>query len=362
MLDVCNAFVESGKYDQVILQTGEINIRPTVPHLQLKIISTKKYKNKSLITRFISWILSFLHSLILVWFRYRKADLFLVSNPPINAFLPLFCSNVFTILIYDIYPDILVSQGIVGKDSHIVKFWRKSNKRVMNRAKHLFTISEAMANVITQYVPRNKIEVVDLWAHNQMFRTVLKSDNPFLKEHGLQQKLIVHYSGNMGYTHDVEILADVAVLLRERSDIFFLFIGQGAKKKIIEQKIAEKTLTNCKVLPFQPSEVLPYSMGCADIGVITLDTASGALSIPSKTFSYLTIGSVILSICERNSQLATLVNENGAGGSFTKEQKEHIANFIVKIADNNELQEEIRNRNIRLSEKYHPSNALKYVE
>lgn len=361
MLDICNAFVESGKYDRVALQTGEINIRPTRPHPLLKIERSKCYSKRSLFTRILSWSLSLLHSLFLIWFRYRKADLFLVSNPPLNILLPKLCRNSYSLLIYDIYPDVLVAQGICSAESWIVRRWRRLNKQVMAKAQHLYTISEAMAETLAGYTPRERIEVIEIWSHNEMFRAIPKSDNPFLRMHGLTDKFIVQYSGNMGYTHDVDVLADVAARLRHRDDIFFLFIGEGAKKRTIQQKISEEQLDNCKMLPFQSAEILPFSMGAADVGVITLDSKSGSLSIPSKTYTYLAIGSAILSVADENSQLARLVREKSLGASFPKTQVENIARYIEFLADNETERIALRDNNRAYAHNFQPANALKYV-
>ena len=362
MLDICNAFIESRKYDTCILQTGEIHIRPTKPHPELKVIKSKRYNRKNIFTRIISWKISFIHSLLLIWFRFPKAELFLVSNPPFNIFLPLFCKNNYSILIFDIYPDILIGQKILQKKSFITKYWAYVNSKVMAKAKNVFTVSEGMKNVLSQYVSNEKIKVVDIWAHGESFRPIEKNKNPFLQSLHIEDKFVVQYSGNMGFTHDIDILADVAAILKERSDIVFLFIGDGMKKQLIKQKIAAFDLNNCMLLPFQPTDMLPYSMGAADVGIITQDAVSASLSIPSKTFTYMAIGAVLLCITSKDSQLANMVKTNFLGNSFEKTQINEIAEFIVSLADNREKAEELKNNSLQFSGKYTPSNAYKYVQ
>lgn len=362
MLDICNAFVESRKYDLLALQTGEVNIRPTVPHPALKVIKSKRYNKKSFASRIISWAISFIHSLFLIWFKYPNAALFLVTNPPLNLFLPLFCKNRYSILIFDIYPDLLVAQGITSKNSIFIKIWNKINKRVMNKAENVYTISNTMAEVLSRYTKKNKIEVIQLWSHCETFKPLKKSDNPFLREIVREEKFIVLYAGNMGITHDMEVLVDVANELSNRDDILILYIGEGAKKKLIKQKIDMLQLTNCKILPYQPNEMLQYSIGSADIGVITLDSASGSLSIPSKTFTYLAVGSVILGICDDDSQLSHLIKKESLGASFAKDNITEIADYIKYIADNEKYKEKISLNNIEFARSFTPLNALNYVK
>jgi len=362
MLDICNAFVESRKYDTVALQTGDSYIRPTRPHPELKVIKSKRYIKKNIYFRFISWTISFVHSLILIWFRFPKAKLFLVSNPPFNIFLPLFCKNNYFILIFDIYPDILIGQKFLNEKSFIVRFWNKVNRKVMKKAHNVYTITEDMRNVLSQYVSKNKIEVINIWTHGEVFRPIDKKKNPFLLSLKLEEKFIVQYSGNMGYTHDIEILVDVAAKLKNRSDIVFLFIGEGMKKQLIKDTIAKFGLHNCYVLPFQSSDMLPYSMGSADIGIITLDSNSASLSIPSKAFTYMAMGAVLLCITPKGSPLDNMVNINLLGGSFEKTQINEIGNYIISLVDNKEKTNVLKKNSLQLSKKFLPSNAYKYVQ
>ena len=117
MIDIVNAFVKSGKYDKIELFTGEINIRPSVPDSSVHIIKTIKYNKKNIVTRLFSWVIAFLHLLFVVLKRGMKYELFLVTNPPLTTFIPLFSKKPYSLLIFDLYPDSLFSQGFIKKDS-----------------------------------------------------------------------------------------------------------------------------------------------------------------------------------------------------------------------------------------------------
>ena len=362
MLDICNAFTDCCKYDLVALQTGEVNIRPTSPHPDLKVIKTKRYNKNTIVSRVLSWVVSFIHSLYLIWFKFPKAELFLVTNPPINLFLPLFCRNRYSILVFDIHPDTLIGQNVLKERSLIAKLWKKVNRKVMYKATNVYTISEAMKTVLTNYVSHEKIEVIDNWAHNEYYCPIEKRKNPFLCSLQIEDKFIVQYSGNMGYTHDIDVLVDVAAILRERQDIVFLLIGDGAKRRHILEKIKKLGLKNCYLLPFQPAGMLPYSMGAADVGIITLDSNSASLSIPSKTLNYMAIGAALLCVTPKGSQLEQLVQVNLSGEAFEKNQIQEIGEYIISLADDKDKANLLKHNALLSSEKYTPSNAYKYVK
>lgn len=60
-----------------------------------------------------------------------------------------------------------------------------------------------------------------------------------------------------------------------------------------------KSLSNCSLIPFQPEEMLKYTVGGADIGVVTLAPGADGGSIPGKTFTLLAACRPIVCILKR---------------------------------------------------------------
>ena len=360
-IDVVNAYEETGKFDRVELFAGKINIRPSVPNKDVHVIKSIKYNNKNIIVRLATWMLAYIHLLFVTWARSRDTELFLITNPPFNTFVPLFNRKKYYILIYDIYPDTLINQHVFSKDSFIAKLWTKRNKKVFAKAERVFTISEDMKKVVSNYVDESNITVVYNWSHNERMVPVKKEDNPFVKEHGWQDKFIVLYSGNMGMTHDIDVMVDVAKEMRNESDIQFVFIGEGGKKRVVEKKIQDYGLENCVVLPYQDKDVLPFSMGAADIGVVTTASEQTGLSIPSKVNAYMSVGAVLLCLADKNSELGKLVDSNCLGKCFNKTEIEEMASFIRNMSSNKELETELKKNTRAMSFNYTPANAKKFI-
>lgn len=362
MLDMVNVFARSGRYKKTILFTGAINIRPTKPDQSVVIIKTIPYNRKNIITRFFSWSFAFLHFLMIVAFKSRSFELFLVSNPPFNFFIPLFVKNKFSLLVYDIYPETLVAQNILSNNSWLTKKWREANKKVFNKARQVFTISNDMKKILQQYVDADKIKVVYNWIHP--IEKIDRNNNQFLANHGIANKFIVLYSGNMGMTHDLDVLVDVANLLKEHDDICFLFIGEGGKKKTIISQIEKHSLNNCLVLPYQPNDMLPQTMGGANIGIVTLDSGSDAFSIPSKTNRFLALGVPLLCVANKSSELSKIIDFNEVGKCFLKTECAEMASFILEMKKNTHKYQTYSSNAKELSKNFSPKNAesfLKYL-
>lgn len=361
MVDIVNAYVQSGKYDRVELFAGEINIRPSVPDSSVHVIKTVKYDKSSTLKRILTWVGAFVHLLWVVWRRSKHCHLVLVSNPPLNVFVPLFTRKKFSFIVYDLYPDSLFSQGFVKRNSFLGRWWMTKNKQIFAKADCVFTLSEDMKKAVAQYVAEDKIKIVYNWAHNEHIRPIDKKENVFLTDLKLQDKFIVLYSGNMGMTHDIDVLVDVADRLKENEKIHFLFIGEGAKKAVVEEKVARYGLKNCSVLPYQPLEVLPYSMGAADLAVVTTDAKQSGLSVPSKTYTYLATGAALLCLAEDNTELARLTRERRIGRCFVSQDLGGIAGYILQMVSDRRLLQEYKDNSRKTSLMYTPENAQQYV-
>ncbi len=361
MVDIVNAF--GTKYEHLVLITGTKGGEKYQAGLleKVKVDKIISYEKNTTFRRIFTWLWGWLQIWFKIILKYRKADLFIVSNPPMATLLPLFCRNPYSFLIYDTYPDVLVSTGVCRADSFIVRWWKKQNRKLYRKARNIYTIGEGMAECLTQYTEKEKIKIIPNWADVSFLKPCSKADNPFLKEYGLSDKFIVLYSGNLGNTHSVETIVEVAERLRYEQDICFVIIGEGGKKKKIGQMVEEKGLNNCRLLPWQPVERIPYSLGAADVGVITLDLSASALSVPSKTYAMLAVGCALLCIAGRDSELGGIVGKYQAGEIFAPDEVDRIADFVLGMKNDAEKLERYKRNARKAALDFTPENARQYV-
>jgi glycosyltransferase involved in cell wall biosynthesis len=362
MIDIVNAFYNSGKYDHVALITGKLNKQNIELALSISLDKIKEYDKSSLFSRIYSWAIASIQIFFKLLFKYKNYDLFITSNPPFSTVLPLFLKNKFSLLIYDIYPDILINHRLLKDKFFVTRCWKNANRKVYKKAANIFTISEGMANRLSQYIDKNKIKVIPNWSDTNFLKPIAKEDNPFISNHGLENKFIVLYSGNMGATHDLETIIDVAEKLKNEKDILFLLIGDGFKKEIIESRVKKSSLENCLLLPFQKQENLPYSLGSADIGVITLDKETSSLSVPSKTYSLLAAGVPLLCITTSCSEISRITEEFQIGKTFKPDDVEKITEFILEMRRNKYLHNQYCLNARKASGNFTPRNAFLYIE
>lgn len=353
-----NAFSEN--FDEVVLITGSIHTQGEELNPNVKVHYINKWHERPARKKFLSYLIAMLRMWWLLMTKYRKHEVFFVSVPPMGYLLNLFLPHKFSMVIWDVYPDVFKITGM--KETHFVyRLWGRLNRRSFRKAHRLFTISERMADLLEVYVNRDKIIIQPIWSIFQENNKCDKDSNPFIKEHQLEGKFIVQYSGNIGLTHNVEAMIDLAELMTDQKDLVFLIIGRGPRKPFLQQLVEEKNLPNCMFLPFQSDEMFPYSLSAADLGVVILDELTSKGSVPSKSFNLMSYGIPSLYIASLDSQLNFYAEKYRHARCFTKSNLEDAKSFILNLMGDKAAYQEFSNAALQASEDFKRDNADKFV-
>ncbi|MBM5784707.1 MAG: glycosyltransferase family 4 protein [Cyanobacteria bacterium K_DeepCast_35m_m1_288] len=274
--------------------------------------------------------------------RYsRRGDLILYTTEP--PYLPLFgwilhrlTRAPYLVLLYDLYPDVLVELGVLSADHLLVRLWRQFNSCTFADAQELIVLSEPMAERVRSAVPTaaSKLSVIPSWADPQLIRPIAKSDNWFVQKHQLADVFTVLYSGNQGRCHDLVTVMAAALLLRHDPDVLFLFIGKGPQHQRMRSLVHDWGLRNCRFLPYQDLEDLPFSLSAADLALVTLSIEAEGLVAPSKLYGHLAAGTPIAAITPPNSYLRQLVETEACGRWFANGNAEDLAAWICELKRN----------------------------
>ena len=195
--------------------------------------------------------------------RNRRVPVLVVTNPPVlPLFLPLLRALLgvqYSVLVYDVYPDVAEQMGILKPGGLIGRSWRHASRLTMRSAQTVITIGDCMAKTLRGHLqpedPLN-ITVIPTWVDAELIRPMNKAENPLVRRHGLEGRFVVMYCGNFGATHDLTSLIDAAELLLDCPDVFFVLIGGGTRPREVTASVAQRKLRNLALLPFQSSEHL----------------------------------------------------------------------------------------------------------
>lgn len=354
-----NAF--NKKFDEVVLITGSVHVQGEELHPDVEVYLINRWQERPAPKK----LLSYLQALARMWWlllsKYRRHEVFFVSVPPMGYLLTLLLPHRFSGVIWDVFPDAFKITGM--SERHLVyRIWVKLNKSAFKKMYKVFTISDYMADLLAQYVPLEHLIVQPIWSIFQANERVPKSENPFISQHRLQGKFIVQYSGNIGLSHRVEVMVELARLLRVEKNILFQIIGRGPRKPVLERLVREEQLPNCVFLPFQSDEMFPFSLSAADLGVVILDETVSKGSVPSKSYNLMSYGIPSLYIAASDSQLRQYADQYGHAKLFPQHEIEAAAQFIRELSQDENLQQAMSRRAEYAAKDFRRDNADKFVE
>ncbi len=331
---------------------------------RLETCTLPMYERGSIPRRAWSWLLFAVASFVRVLRLPNRPFLLAVTNPPMLPHLAWLAhkmrGNPYGLLVWDIYPDHMVNMGWLRKNGLLARLWNRMNSWAMLDASVIITLGESMSGALLsqlgQHSSRVRIEVIPNWADTDQLRPIPKAENPFAAEHGQVDKVTVLYSGNMGTTHELDTIVESARMLQGEPRISFLLIGDGLGRDEVERAAAG--LGNVRLLPRQPWELLPYSLATGDIGIVTQKPGSERLSMPSKTYSLMAAGCVLLASTHGDSDLARLVRTWNLGAVCAQSDAGALADAISQLARDRDALAESRSRTRRVAVEHYSLQAV----
>lgn len=233
----------------------------------------------------------------------------------------------------DLYPEAAVAAGIL-RNRRMISFFSSMERFIYRKATHISLISERFRqNLIGKGVEPPKMTLIPVWADPEAVRPLPK-ENGFRKLHGLSNQFVVMYAGNIGHTSSLEDVLWAAEKLKGEPGLFFVILGEGVKKPILQEMARTKGLENVLFLPYQPREIFAEMMAAADLSLVTLNQASSLSSLPSKTFNIMASARPILSVTPPDSEIANLITEAQCGIIVPPNQPVMLAEKILNLKRN----------------------------
>src|SRR5271156_174716 len=209
----------------------------------------------------------------------------------------------------DLYPDIAEFTGGV-RSPFLLDLLRRGNDYAYQRSDLIVTLGHDMARrIVDKGVPPDKVVVVPDWVDCGRIRPL--DSNPFRRSFG--DKFVVMYSGNIGLSQQLETVLEAADRLRADERSLFAMMGEGARKKWLEERARAMGLNNVTFLPYQPIENLGESLSAADLHLIPLAPGAAGCLVPSKIYGILAAGRPFIAMMEENAEVAQIAREDAVG-------------------------------------------------
>lgn len=258
-----------------------------------------------------------------------------VTNPFPVLFLMTVVSRLkrarLFILVHDVFPENFVAANLVKADSLTVRVLGALSNWVYRHAHKIVVIGRDMGELAKDKLitGTDRIHVIPNWAETDEIIPQAREKNSLLRNLGLQEKFVVQFAGNLGRVQGVEHLIQAAKRLKHE-DIHFLFIGDGAKKQVIEDGIESGELTNITLLPNRPRSEQNDFLNACDLALISLAPGMLGLGVPSKTYNIMAAGKPVVAVVDAQSEVGLLVKEEGLGWVVPPAEPARLAEAILE--------------------------------
>jgi colanic acid biosynthesis glycosyl transferase WcaI len=236
-------------------------------------------------------------------------------------------------VIYDLFPDVPVALGALREHSHIARVCYAMQRKWLHNASSVVVLGRCMRDhLINKYnVDQDYVEVIPISSDQGI--VPLSKQTHFRSAHNLKGEVVL-YAGNFGQAQDFGNLLDAAgVLLRENSGIELVFVGDGAKRQYIIDRVTQEKLSNVRVLPFVSREEFPDLLASADISLVTLEPGAEGLGVPSKFYNILASGRPTVAVVQSGSEVARVVEEAACGITVAHHDAAGLARALTTLFD-----------------------------
>lgn len=293
-------------------------------------VPQKKFKSTLLrLLGFIYWhIVSFFIGLTV-----KHVDLILSPSPPLtvgwmNLGLAKLkgCKVVYNV--QEIYPDILKM-----KEGLPLKFLRWMERRVYNGSDAVTTIDKVFYDTIEpRFVDKTKLHIIPNFVDTELYRALsslqvnsLLDPKLFPNTDGI--KLL--YAGNIGHAQSWEPLIELADRTRELN-VEYIVIGEGAKRGYLVEEKERRKLTNLRILPYQPRELMPAILSYSDASFIFMAPENDGDGFPSKVYTIMACERPLLVSSGENTPIVNFLKDKGCAKLITEKDFDKKVDEMVE--------------------------------
>lgn len=295
--------------------------------------------NEGFLKRTLNYV-SFMVSAVAASPFLGRHDVVLTTSPQFfNGLAGYFVSRLkrmpWVLEIRDLWPESILVVGAI-KNRAVIGTLEYLEMFAYRKADRIVPVTDAFKRyMVGKGVAAGKIHVVKNGVDLEFYHEA-DGPNPLAEELDLQGKFVASYVGTHGMAHHLETVLEAAQLLRERKDIVFLLVGDGAEREKLLALKARLQLDNVIMLEQQPKQRMPQLWQCSDASLVLLKKSELFKTvIPSKIFESMAMKRPILLGVEGESR--ELVQAAGAGLAIEPENAAELAARIAELADKPEL-------------------------
>ena len=244
-------------------------------------------------------------------------DLVVTPTPPITfvniiAWLKQKYPLQSYLILRDIFPQNARDLGMM-KNPLLFHYFRRKEKKLYHYSDYIGCMSQGNIDYVLQHNPEVNAEKLSLLYNWQKVYPLLEKNETVKAKYGLAGKYIAIFGGNIGEPQKIENIVALANEYKDNSDIVFLILGTGVRKKHLEQLVTRLKLNNIIIKDLLPRNDYQELVFNADVGLISLSEKFTIPNIPSKTLSYFNARVPILAAIDAHTDYGKMLESSGSG-------------------------------------------------
>jgi glycosyltransferase involved in cell wall biosynthesis len=237
--------------------------------------------------------LSFMVSGILLgWRAAGPADVVVVSSPTFFSIgtgwlLARLRRAPLVVEVRDLWPAVFAELGVLT-DRRLLRVLERAELAAYRAAAAVVTVTEGFRrDLLRRGVPAAKVHTIHNGVDLDRFRDVPLDPAVRARLGARPGDTLVLYIGAHGISQGLDAVADAAADMRGEA-VHVAFVGAGAARQRLADRVGELNLDNVTLLPAVPAEEVPATVAAADICLVTLrNLPLFATFVPSKLFELL---------------------------------------------------------------------------
>ena len=309
-------------------------VRETVEGIRVLRVATPRLPRRMVVGRAV-WQFGLSISILAAGLAAGKQDVALVYSPPLPLGLAAWGirrlrGTPFVLNVQDLFPQSIIDLGLL-RNRRAIKLFEGMERLLYSKADAITVHAESNADhVVSKGAASSRVSAVPNWVDT----TAISADGSgrtFRDRHGLGDEFVVSFAGVLGHSQDLEVVLDAAALLREKADIRWVIVGDGVRKRGLEEMAAKRCLTNVHFAPMVPRDDYPEVLYASDVCLANLKADVKTSVVPSKILSIMAAARPVVATLDPAGDAPKLIQRARCGYALTPEDPEALAYTIFEL-------------------------------
>lgn len=319
-----NEFTTITKINKNYSESEYKNVR--IVHINSKKKSHKEGK------RIFQWAHFHYYSLLFLYkSRNDYEQIFIFSYPPTMNIVSLFVKKVLklkvTYSVWELYPEIASELKLFNLPI-LISIFKKLDTYSMKNTDNLVVNSPELKEYL---IDKRKLsnKNINVITHFSPYEISSKLPNLQLKK--------MFYAGNLGKPQNLEKF--IQTMLDNNIDWMLDIYGAGTEYEKIKDYENDNITLNSHI----SRQELITNVSDLPVAVVSLDSRITVEGFPGKTFDYLSMNKILLSVSNKDSAVAQFINKHNLGINIELDSKKSFLDAFEKLASLEYLKQTISN-------------------